>query len=199
MAKLVNWNLFEQTLREKKMFVFTPLDVRRVLKVTSIAATFLLHRYAKKGFIARFKRGLYALKGVNIPDLYLANRLYEPSYISLEFALAYHQIIPETVYEITSITTKATRRFKAFSKIFTYHRIKREAFTGYRLERQNGFDFFIAEPEKAFCDLLYLQVISGSKLIERVRLDRLNFKKVFNFAATFQNTQFSEFITDFLK
>lgn len=199
MAKLVNWNLFEQKLREKKMFVFTPLDVRRILKVTSIAATFLLHRYAKKGFIVRFKRGLYAFKGANIPDLYLANKLYEPSYISLEFALAYHQIIPETVYEITSVTTKATRRFKAFSKIFTYHRIKREAFTGYRLTRQNGFDFFMAEPEKAFCDLLYLQIISGSKPVERVRLNRLNFKKVFNFAAVFQNTQFSEFITNFLK
>ncbi len=75
------------------------------------------------------KRGLYAFPDALPPDLYVANKLYEPSYISLEFALSYHGIIPETVYEITSVTTKSTRRFEAMGKVFTYRRIKREAFT----------------------------------------------------------------------
>src|SRR3990167_7214687 len=107
MANLVNWRNFEREIKSKQLLLFTNIDVRRVLRVSRVAAIFLLHRYAKKGLISRLKRGMYVFPDMLPPDLYISNRLYEPSYISLEFALSYHRVIPETVYEITSVTTKA--------------------------------------------------------------------------------------------
>ena len=138
MAKLMNWNNFERQLKEKKLLLFSPLDITRLFGISKVAATFLVHRYVQKMFIRRVRRGLYVFPGLLPPDLYLANKIYEPSYVSLEFALSYHRVIPETVYEITSVTTKSTRCFTALGKIFSYHSLKQDAFTGYILEKQDG-------------------------------------------------------------
>lgn len=67
-----------------------------------------------------------------MPDEYLlANILYQPSYISLEFALSYYSLIPESVYLITSVTTKPTREFAVGKLFFSYQTIKKQAFVGY--------------------------------------------------------------------
>ena len=158
MAKLVNWYIFEKNLKQKGLVIFSPLDVRRIFGVTKVAATFLIYRYTKKGFIKRLKKGIYTLYDTSVPDIYLANKLYEPSYVSLEFALSFHQVIPETVYEITSVSTKPTRQFSALGKVFSYHRIKKEVFTGYAVSHQGNVSALIAEPEKAFVDLTYLRL-----------------------------------------
>lgn len=180
----MNWYKFEKTLKEKKMFLFSPLDVRRVFHVSKVAATFLLYRYAKQKFIIRFKRGLYIFReeDVNIP--FLANKLYEPSYLSLEFALSFHGIIPETVYEITSVTTKPTRRFETLNRVFSYRRIKKEAFTGYVPLRQDGMVFLIADPEKAFVDSVYFQ-LRTKKTFDRFTIKGLDAQKALGYARLF--------------
>ncbi|OGG51787.1 hypothetical protein A3F28_02715 [Candidatus Uhrbacteria bacterium RIFCSPHIGHO2_12_FULL_57_11] len=185
MAKLVNWPKFERSLKEKRLSLFTPLDVKRVLGVTATSVTFLLHRYAKKGLILRVRKGLYTLPDAHVPDPYLANRIYEPSYVSLEFALSYHGVIPESVYEITSVTTKATRRFTALGKIFSFRRIKRQAFKGYEPRKQNGFTFFIADPEKAFVDLAYLRIRANRKPLSRFHKEKINANKALRYAGFF--------------
>jgi predicted transcriptional regulator of viral defense system len=187
MAKLVNWAIFERKLNEKKILLFTPLDIRRIFGVSKVAANFLLHRYNKRKLLIRLKRGLYTLYDADILDFYLANKLYEPSYISLEFALSYHGAIPEVVYEITSVTTKATRRFNALGKIFSYRRIKKQAFTGYFASKQRGLTFIIAEPEKAFVDLTYLRVLSNKKPISRFNKEKINPTKALRYAKLFSN------------
>jgi len=189
MAKLVNWGMFEKKLKDKKLLIFTSLDVRRIFGVSKVAATFILHRYTKRGFLIRLKRGLYSLYDANISDLYLANKLYEPSYISLEFALSYHRVIPETVYEITSVTSKSTRRFNALGKLFSYRRIKPEAFTGYSMNRQRGLSFTIADSEKAFVDLLYLRILSHKKPITRFNKEKINTAKALRYAKLFNNNK----------
>ena len=187
MAKLVNWGIFEKKLKERKLLIFTPLDIRRIFDVSKVAASFLLHRYTQREFLIRLKRGLYVIYDADVPDLYLANKLYEPSYISLEFALSYHRIIPETVYDITSVTPKATRRFTALNKVFTYRCIKKEAFTGYSTNQQRGLTFIIAEPEKAFVDLTYLRVIRNKKPISRFNKEKINPTKALRYAKLFDN------------
>ncbi|MDO8482388.1 MAG: type IV toxin-antitoxin system AbiEi family antitoxin domain-containing protein [bacterium] len=188
MAKLVNWHSFEQKLKDKKVGLFTNLDVRRIFGVSKIAATFLLHRYAKNGFIIRLKRGLYTLTDAHLPDLYIANKLYEPSYVSLSFALSYHRVIPETVYEITSVTTKAPRRFETSGKLFSYRRLKENVFTGYVTTHQRGLTFLIAEPEKAFVDATYFRVIvDRRKPISRFDKEKIDPGKALRYAALFEN------------
>ena len=200
MVKLLNWHNFEKKLKDKKILVFSRIDVGRIFGSSSATASKLLHRYEKRGFITRVKRGLYAFAGESgVPVTYLANKLYEPSYVSLEFALSYHRVIPETVYEITSVTTKATQRFQVVQKIFSYRRIKKEAFTGYATAQQGGFKFFIADPEKAFVDLAYLRVIKKGNFLDRFDKKKINKAKALNYAKLFKNEKLVEIIKNSLK
>lgn len=187
MAKLMNWNRFEKALKEKKILLFSALDIQRLFGATKIATTFLLHRYAQKGFIIRIKRGLYAFPDALPPEPFVANKLYEPSYLSLDFALSYHRIIPENVYEMTSITSKATRTFEALGQIYSYRCIKKKAFTGYAVEKQKGYSFFMADAEKAFVDANYFRMIDGLKPMERLDRKKINRKKALNYAKLFDN------------
>jgi len=189
MAKLVNWYSFEAKLKEKRIFLFSPLDITRLFGVSKTAATFLVHRYTKRGFIVRAKRGLYSFADALPPEYYVANKLYEPSYVSLESALSYHRVIPETVYEVTSVTPKSTRRFETLERVFTYHTIKQVAFTGYILEKRSGFSFLIAEPEKAFVDTLYLRMLAGKKPLRRFNKEKIDKRKAVRYAELFGNTK----------
>ena len=159
----------------------------------------MIHRLKKQGYIQRVKRGLYKLLDEQIPDLYIANKLYEPSYVSLEFALSYHRVIPETVYEITSITPKTTRRFETLGKIYSYRRVKKEAFTGYTTGKQRGISFLIADPEKAFVDLNYFRMLSGLKPISRFNKEKVNPEKALRYAKLFSNAKLINIIKTTLK
>src|SRR3989344_6561832 len=112
MAKLVNQTIFASKIKAKKLYLFGASDVRALFGLSAVATASLLHRYKKVGFIAQPKRGIYAFPDALPPDVYLANKLHTPSYVSLEWALSYHGVIPETVYEVTSVTTKATREIE---------------------------------------------------------------------------------------
>ncbi len=189
MAKLVNWQSFEAKMKEKQLLLFSTIDVRRVFPVSKVAATFLLHRYARRSFILRVKRGLYVFPNALPPEAFIANKLYAPSYISLEFALSYHRVIPETVYEITSVTPKANRRFEALNKAYSYRRITKKAFTGYTVQKQKGFNFIIADAEKAFVDTLYYRLLSRRKPISRFDKSKLNTARAIKYASLFGNRE----------
>ncbi len=112
----------------------------------------------RKGAIIRVKKGLYVFgdkyrRHPYSPEL-LANLIYGPSYLSLDYALAYHGLIPEKVTALTSVTTSRSRRFITPVGLFTYRQIPVRAFqTGFRRERANHNQFFfVALPEKALAD-----------------------------------------------
>lgn len=186
-------------MKDKMILLFSATDIRRLFGVSAIAAGFLVHRYSAKGYIVRVKRGLYAFPDALPPDLYLANKIYAPSYISLDFALSYHRVIPENVYEITSVTTKATRRFETLGKIYSYRRIKKNAYAGYSTETQKGFSFQIADPEKAFVDANYFRMRSGQKPISRYDKTKINPAKAIRYATGIGNKKFIGIITQTLK
>ena len=194
MAKLVNQTLFANKIKEKKLYLFNAGDVRTLFGVSAIAAISLLHRYKKKGFISQVKRGFYVFPDALPPDVYIANKLYSPSYVSLEFAMSYHGIIPETVYEITSVTTKATRRFETLGKIFSYRKIKKSAYTGYGTERQGAVSFYIADAEKSFVDTNYLRLITNKKPVSRFNKEKVNRRKALRYAELFKNNKLTSII-----
>ncbi len=189
MAKLMNWNRFERTLKDKRLLLFSVMDIRRLFGVTQVAATFLVHRYSKKGFIVRAKRGLYLFPDALPPDPLIANKMYQPSYLSLEFALSYHRVIPETVYEMTSVTTKSTRRFETLGKIYSYRSVTRAAFTGYRIEKQKGSGFLIADPEKAFVDANYFRIFDGLDPLSRFDREKISPEKALRYARLFNDSK----------
>jgi len=186
MAKLLNWVTVEQKIRERGFILFTPLDLRRILGVSEVSVRFFLTRYTHKGVFIKLRRGLYSLSS-NLPsDFEIANALYKPSYISLASALAYYHLIPEVTYAITSITTRRTYKFEILGKIFRYHRLKKEAFTGYVPQRINGKIVLLAEKEKAFVDYLYFITRKKLFLNERIDLSSLNKEKIVRYINLFQ-------------
>lgn len=199
MAKLVNWEKFEKKLREQKISLFSVREIAQLFGVSKSAATFLVHRYNKKGWIVRYKRGLYAVQDALPPSLFVANKLYEPSYISLEFALSYHGIIPETVYEITSVTTRATMSFERMGTIFSYRKIKPSAFNGYQFERREMGGYKMAEAEKAFVDLCYFKLRGGENQLSRFNKDMLDTTKAIKYANAFDNKKLISLVKELLK
>ena len=199
MTKLVNQTIFASKIKEKKLYIFSANDIRALFGVSAVAVASLLYSYKKQGFILQIKRGFYAFPDVLPPDVYVANKLYSPSYVSLDFALSYHGIIPETVYEITSVTTKATRRFETLGKIFSFRKIKKSAFTGYGIEKQGGLSFYIADAEKAFVDANYLRLLNNQKPISRFNKEKINSKKAWRYAKLFNNSKLEGIIKTTLK
>jgi len=117
----------------------------------------LLH----KGIIIRVKKGLYVFGNGARQATYsteiLANLIYGPSYISLDYALQYYGLIPERVEGVTSVTTGRSRRFLTPVGLFIYRMIPIRAFQiGMdRVEIGDGRAFLIATPEKALADKIY--------------------------------------------
>lgn len=114
----------------------------------------------RKGSIIRIKKGLYIFgegtrKGLYSQEI-LANLIYGPSYISLEFALQYYGMIPERVESVTSATPGRSRKFSTPIGQFTYRKIPMAAFrTGVdQVATADGRPFLIAVPEKALADKL---------------------------------------------
>ncbi|MDO8525779.1 MAG: hypothetical protein Q7S07_04755 [Candidatus Omnitrophota bacterium] len=148
------------------------------------AARNQLNRWLKKSLVIKLRRGLYILnendRKINPSSQYLANQLYLPSYVSLEYALGFYGLIPERVRDVTSVTTKKTARFTNSMGSFTYQRIKVEAFQGYNTVKDKaGFNFFIAFPEKAVIDFLYLS-------LDRIKEPAID---IFESSFRFQNTE----------
>ena len=86
-----------------------------------------------------------------------ANLIYGPSYISLQFALSFHGLIPETAVQVTSVTFKKTRRYHTPLGDFIYRSVSFKYYP-YGILRQGealGAPYLIACPEKAVMDMLY--------------------------------------------
>lgn len=180
----------EKILKDKGIKIFSTREVRLLLNISEKAAHQLLWRYKAKGYIVELKKGLYALK-TNFPTAYeIANRLYQPSYISFDTALSYHDIIPETIYSVTSATTRITREFEVAGIAYDYHRIKKEAYTGYKPIRYHDSIILMAEPEKALTDYLYFVALKKRGLhYERIDLKNIKRSKLIKYIKLFRQSR----------
>jgi predicted transcriptional regulator of viral defense system len=146
-----------------------PRDIRRQLS-----------RWRQTGKIYQLRRGLYSLappfQKVNPHPFLIANRMLPASYVSLQSALAYFGMIPEYVPVTTSVTTSRPARWETHLGIFSFRHIQEDYFYSYRLEDiGEGQQAFIASPEKALLDLIYLEP-GGDTLdyLTELRLSKLN-------------------------
>lgn len=196
MVKKLNPILVQQKLQEQNLTIFSPLEFRRLFGVSSFATNKFLHHYTKKKFFTKLRNGLYCLSS-NIPSPFtIANKLYQPSYISLETALSFYGILPETVYEITSVSTRATRRFETLEKEFSYTKLKRILFTGYTFHENNQEKFLIAEPEKSLLDYFYLIVLGKKELNNRLNISKLSKTKIKQWQKLFNSPKINQLISE---
>ena len=139
----------------------------------------------RHGELIRVRKGLYAVapeyRQSPLSLEILANTLYGPSYLSLEYALSWHGMIPERVTELTSVCIGRSRLFSTKAGNFSYCSIKKEAYReGYGLAAiSDGRSFLMATREKALVDIVEnrrgIQIRSGkdmgTRLLEDLRLD----------------------------
>jgi len=121
-----------------------------------------LSRWTKAGRLYKLRRGLYALappfQKVKPHPFLVACRLVRGSYVSCQSALAHYGLIPEHVPVTTSVTTARPARWDTPLGIYEFRHVKTEMLRGYRLtELSPGQRAFVASPEKALLDLIYLQ------------------------------------------
>ena len=174
----------QQALQTKGVRLFSPPDFRRVFDVSLRASQEFIKDHHKDLFL-KVRNGLYALRADPPTEEAIANRLYAPSYISFEYALSRYGIIPESVYTVTSATMRITREFIVDNKSFTYSRIKKQAYSGYKTEKIGGMTVLIAEPEKALADYLYFVDLKRKTLNERLNVRKLKKKVAVEYAGLF--------------
>jgi len=136
------------------------IDVREVRQIFPDFESRRFYEWQKKGYIKKLSKLFYVFSDRNINEAennFIANKLFEPSYISLESALRYYNLIPEVVFLTTSVTTRKTKLLKTPIGDFQYRKVKEKLFFGYRIINAGQIAYKIADPEKALLDFLYLR------------------------------------------
>jgi predicted transcriptional regulator of viral defense system len=142
-----------------------------------------IKKLVDKGDLIPIKRELYLL-APKYKKMYsketLANMIYGPSLISFEYALAYHNLIPERVENVTCVCFKRNKEFHTPVGTFIYKYMPKKIFSlGVELKTDKLGNFFMATPERALCDIVYHQKLSMNEIesfvVENLRIEREDF------------------------
>lgn len=191
---------------------FLIISVGDILKVDPDFHKQRLSEWQRKGYIKKIAKGYYIFSDLEINEslmFIIANKVLDPSYVSLEMALSYYGLIPESVYGVTSVTSRKSYKIPSPIGRFSYRQIKPELMFGYQLVQYQNHNFKMAEIEKAILDYFYI----NSKLntegeFEELRINQDTFKervdveKMKRYLVEFKNkalekrvNKFIEFIT----
>lgn len=180
--------------------IFSTAEARIVCRNNDPATLNLqLHQWRRTGDMVRLKRGLYMFTDSKPDAAEIARNLCSPCCFSLEYILNMRGIMPEAVFAYTLVTPKITRRFETPAGTFIYHKIKREAFTGFDAET------LMAEKEKALTDYFYLhrnEFAPNGNFWKESRLEtaatHINANKLIRYANLFKSAKLNILINSFL-
>lgn len=171
-------SLIEQLKTQVKHLV-TENELRLLIGGSDARRRNQIHRLIQKGVLVKLKRELYCLgtnyRSHSLHPFHIAQFIYGPSYISLESALSFHQLIPEAVKAITCVTSKRNKSFNTAEGVFNYHKIPlANLYCQVKRYHNEDYQFLIAKPFKALCDYIYCykkDYQSLSELQDDLRLD----------------------------
>lgn len=170
-----------------KMPVFSRTDVLKLFPEEPVnQINTQLYRMIKRGDLIGLKRGMYVFPNLNIDEFVIANKLYSPSYVSLESALNIFGVIPDIPSVVTSVTTVTSKKINTSLGNFKYSKINENLFFGYKsiLDERSGFYYSIANPEKALLDFIYIRKVKNLSEY-RVDLNNVNQTELFNYSQHF--------------
>jgi predicted transcriptional regulator of viral defense system len=168
---------------EKQFFSF--LDISKILGISPESARVVAHRYVRNGILVRIKPNIFVLsekwKYFSMENRFeTANLLQVPSYVSLTTALAYYDIttqIQREYIECISIKRSLVKQIKDVT--FCYAKLSEKLYCAF--EKKNGF--YIALPEKALLDAVYLTSLGRYSLdVPALSLSSLNQEVLINLA-----------------
>jgi len=188
--------------------MFTVFSLNEIRKVDEHFHRRRLNEWQEKGYIKKVIKGYYVFSDLEINENVLfeiANKIHSPSYISYEMALSYYHLIPESVYAVTSVSSRRPYKFKTQIAEFIYRRIKPDLFWGYELLSNNGKFFKMACLEKAILDYFYnnSHLVSNSDF-ESLRInaslfwEQIDEEKIYSFLEKFAQKRLTKRINSFM-
>ncbi len=166
-----------------------------------------LNEWQDKSYIKKVIRGYYIFSDLQLSEEILfkiANRIHLPSYVSLESALSYYHLIPESVYGITSISTRKTYHFKTPIGEFIFRSVKPQLFFGYYLMGYKDQYLKMASIEKALLDYFYLhsdietkQDFDSLRINKEMLFEQMDEKKLMSFLGRFNQKKLTRRINTF--
>ncbi len=195
---------FEQRMKDYPVFSSKEL---KVIFLNEKNILVQIAFWVKRGYIRKIKKGLYVLtSAVNkIDSVVLASKIYNPSYLSLEYVLNYYGIIPDIPGTYTSVTTRKTESFKNEFGNYSYQKIKEGLFIGYRVVKKDNLSYNIATPEKALMDYLYLnknKFVADFDFWRELRIDedfKFNREEIEKYKKLFKNKKVNLLIDNLLE
>lgn len=159
--------------------IFTTLSLKEKYKdYTDINGK--IKRDIDKGLLFPLVRGIYETSN-SVDGFLLASYIYGPSYLSFEYALSFHNLIPERVvlYTNASFGKRKSKSYKNHFGLYTYRDVPNAAFPySVKAYEEDGYAYFIASPEKALCDLLYIRKpVTSIKELKKVFFEDLRISK----------------------
>jgi predicted transcriptional regulator of viral defense system len=196
----MNFICFKNSLREFP--VFSIADIRAAHGGFDRRRLF---EWRKKGYIKKIIKGYYLFSHVDIDEstlLAIANKIYKPSYISFETAMSYYRLIPESIYMITSASTRRTSLFETPMARFSYRTLKPALFFGYSLLTGGIKMAFL---EKAILDYLYINPAVQStddfaslRINREEMLSRVSMERLADYVQRFKHKRLSKTMKHFL-
>jgi len=157
--------------RKLNISIFTGNDLIKIFpKEPKSQINTQLRRLAVRGDLIGLKRDIYLFPDAKIDEFVLANKLYGPSYVSLESALNTYGVIPDITANVTSVSPVTSKRVVTSKGAFLYSKINKNLFFGFQnvLDKSSGLYYQIALPEKALLDYIYIRKV---KNIRENRID----------------------------
>ena len=166
-----------QEIKKIKRLYFGYEDIAKALSISRSSAKVTANRYVMHGLLVRVKKNMYVLKekwdtAGREDKFIIANLCQVPSYISLMTALDYHEITTQVQRDLfESVAVKRTKETIVDKTVFQYTKINKDLYCGF--VKQKGF--FIAKPEKAFLDAIYLMSLGRYDLdLASMDIDKLD-------------------------
>ncbi len=201
MRNILNFIHFKNSLRDFP--VFSIADIRAAHGGFDRRR---LSEWQKKGYIKKIVKGYYLFSDIEMNEgllLTIANKIYKPSYISFETAMSHYRLIPESIYMITSASTKRTSLFETPLVRFSYRTIKPALFFGYSL-LPGGIK--MAFMEKALLDYFYINPalrteddFASLRINKEEMLNRFNKKQLTDYMRRFSQKRLSKRMGHFLE
>ncbi len=140
-----------------------------------------ISRMVKRGDLVRLKNGFFAIprQDGEYPYEQIANMLYGPSYVSLEWALSFYGFIPERVTLVTSVTVGSRKNYQTPIGGFTYRHLSQARYSiGIDRKEVPGQlgGFLMATPEKALVDWVHFSCKGMSQ--KELLVDLLQAKRI---------------------
>jgi len=189
--------------------LFTVFSINEIKKIDSRFHRRRLNEWQDKGYIKKVIKGYYIFSDLELNESVLfeiANKIHRPSYVSFEMALSYYDLIPESVYAITSVSSRRPYKYSTPLAEFIYRSIKPHLFFGYNLINYNSKCFKIATLEKAILDYFYINPhlkthsdFDSLRINARSFWEQIDEKKLFSFIEKFSQKRLTKRINSFLE